>query len=160
MDNTEFEARNNIQKIQTEQEILEKRKQDTNPKGEGDAKRRKTGDIREMLRRTEVPATPGKNIQQEEEKAEMHEIQDTIGKQKKKQQEDADPEQRTKEDVRRVVQGPEETVKLVDWQEMFTQHIAETRRKERDRLAKKQLAEKKEESWSLLRECIKFLKEN
>ena len=56
--------------------------------------------------------------------------------------------------------GEEKTHELVDWEEIFLNHLEETRKLEKERQEKKERAEKKEQSWLLLRECRQFLREN
>ena len=59
-----------------------------------------------------------------------------------------------------IYQGQEEKVEMVDWEEIFKSHIAETRKLEKERIDKKERAENKEKSWELLRECTRYLKDN
>ena len=56
--------------------------------------------------------------------------------------------------------GEERDAEVVDWEEKFKEHLEETRKLERDRQEKIEQAEKKENSWALLRECTSFLREN
>ena len=49
---------------------------------------------------------------------------------------------------------------MVDWESIFTKHLEETRRLENEKQEQIELANKKEKSWELLRECTSFLKQN
>ena len=49
---------------------------------------------------------------------------------------------------------------MTNWEETFKAHIEETNRLEREREDKIERADKKEQSWKLLRECTRFLREN
>ena len=112
------------------------------PDGERPEKRQRTSiDIREMLihQNTARQETPPREKPQQELDTEIETVE---------------------EETRVVIQGPEEEVELTDWQEAFKDHILETRRLEREKLELKQRAEKKEQSWELLRQCTQFLKEN
>ena len=61
----------------------------------------------------------------------------------------------------KVFYGREEEVELdEDWEEKFRKHMEETRRLERESEELKERKEKKENSWQLLKECTKYLKEN
>ena len=103
----------------------------------------KTRDIREMFSQPKVPSTepepePEKNL---------------VSVQEERRQEGADMQ------ATGIYLGQEQEVELVDWEEIFKNHIAETRRLEKE-IEKKERSEKKEKSWELLRECTRFLKEN
>jgi hypothetical protein len=48
---------------------------------------------------------------------------------------------------------------VVNWEEIFLNHLAETRRLEKEKEDLMDKAETKEKSWELLKECKKFLDE-
>ena len=56
--------------------------------------------------------------------------------------------------------GELEEVELTDWEEKFKQYREETVRLETEQEERIARAEKQEESWKLLRECIGYIKEN
>ena len=64
------------------------------------------------------------------------------------------------ESVSGTTYGDYETVEVVDWEDIFKNHMEETRRLEKERECRIEKKEKQEKSWELLRECTKFLKEN
>ena len=59
-----------------------------------------------------------------------------------------------------VYYGQEEEVEMTNWEENFRAHIEETNRLEKEGEDKIERADKKEQSWQLLRECTRFLREN
>ena len=62
---------------------------------------------------------------------------------------------------RHAQQGEEVTnCEMIDWESVFQKHLEETRELERCRKEKIERAEKKEQSWLLLRECKEFLRDN
>ena len=61
---------------------------------------------------------------------------------------------------RHVHLGETETHEMVDWEHIFHKHLEETREMEKARMEQIEKAEKKEQSWQLLRECRNYLREN
>ena len=61
---------------------------------------------------------------------------------------------------RHVQQGEATNCEMIDWEPVFKKHLEETRELERCRKEKIERAEKKEQSWLLLRECKEFLRDN
>ena len=59
-----------------------------------------------------------------------------------------------------IYYGEDEEVELTNWEEMFKNHIEETKLLEKVREEKIEKADKKEKSWELLRVCTAFIKEN
>ena len=51
-------------------------------------------------------------------------------------------------------------MELIDWEEKFKSHIEETKRLEKETEDRIERSEKREQSWQLLRECTRFLREN
>ena len=49
---------------------------------------------------------------------------------------------------------------MIDWESTFKKHLEDTREIERCRAEKIERAQKKEQSWILLRECKEFLRDN
>ena len=146
LDETSYVARQDQNEMHGKN-AQEKRKQDAETVGECPvAKKRKTRDIRVMLSQPKVPSTEP----EPEPERELEPVQE----EKRQEQEGANML------ATGIYHGQEQEVELVDWEEIFKNHIAETRRLENERIEKKERSEKKEKIWELLRECTRFLKEN
>jgi hypothetical protein len=128
-----------------ERQSQEKRKADKNtvpgPEAQPSTKRRKLVDIRTLLQA------------QIDKKAITRELQEPEPQQELTQEAPA-------QDQPGVYYGEEQIVETVNWEEIFHQHLEETRRLERERQEQVERAEKKEKSWEMLRECTAFLKEH
>ena len=62
---------------------------------------------------------------------------------------------------RHAQQGEQVTnCEMIDWESAFKKHLEDTREMERCRAEKIEMAQKKEQSWLLLRECKEFLRDN
>ena len=56
-----------------------------------------------------------------------------------------------------IYYGENEEVELTNWEEMFKNHVEETKMLEKVREEKIEKADKKEKSWELLRVCLVML---
>ena len=63
-------------------------------------------------------------------------------------------------DAQHAHYGELEEVELTNWEEKFIQYREETVRLEKEKEERISRAEKQEESWKLLRECISYINEN
>ena len=59
-----------------------------------------------------------------------------------------------------VYYGQEQEVELVNLEEMFKAHVAETTRLQQESETRIEKAQKSEKSWELLKECTRYLNEN
>ena len=59
-----------------------------------------------------------------------------------------------------VYYGQEHEVELVNWEEMFKAHVAETKRLQQESETRIEKAQKSQKSWEFLNECTRYLKEN
>ena len=106
-------------------------------------KKRRKGDIRDAFKRQET----ARDVSQEHEPEAETEAE-------------AEAETETEVLETGVYYGETVEVEKVNWEEVFEKHTQETLRLEREREERIERKEKQEKSWELLRECVKYLKEN
>jgi hypothetical protein len=142
LDNEMHEARQDQQEL--EKSSQEKRKSDESHETDTQPpKRMKTSDIRQFMQ------------------AERDKNTTSCLETPQEQFPEAEPAQETPpQEPHGVHLGEAIETELVDWESIFTQHLEETRRLEKEKQEKIELANKKEKSWEMLRECTSFLKQN
>ena len=95
----------------------------------------------------------------EKKRLKKSDIRDLFRRQEKVEEEKQEREEEP-EKLEGVYYGETEEVEMTDWEELFRKHREETVRLEKEQEERIARAEKQEESWQLLRECIGYIKEN